>query len=270
MKTKELKDLLQLEEVRALAIRSDIKLGGATGARVIGCDDGNYYVCKSPRFLPYPQPYLLVNEQISKNLADLLGLPVQPSKMVNLRGELLFGSLIDPGLRDLKTVRLTREKVKNLADVFGILVFDIFTCNIDRHLGNSLALVSAGQEPRYLIRIMDHSHALMGTSLDRKATLQDQFSLSLYLSFYELNVLVESSEEFDPALASLEALSKEEVALAVSHLPADWLPNYSENCRMITSALIKRRDRVRALLEKQLRAEKGLAPIHRIFPNLRG
>lgn len=258
------------EGVRALVIRSDIKLGGATGAKVIGCDDGHFYVCKSLRFLPEPQPHLLANEQISKNLADLLSLPVQPARIVNLRGERLFGSLLEAGLRDMKTVRLKRDRLANWPDMPAILVFDIFICNLDRHQGNSLALISGRTGARYQLRIMDHSHALMGSSLADSAVLQDEFGLAKYLNFYRLNTLIEEEVEFEPALASLERLTKEEISWAVGNLPEEWLPNYRENCPIITRALLRRKERVRELLARQLAEDRGLPPINRLFPNIQG
>lgn len=260
----------KLEEVRALVVRSDIKLGGATGAKVIGCDDGRFYVCKSHRFLPEPQPYLLANEQISKNLADLLGLPVQPAQIVNLRGEELFGSLLEAGLRDMKTVRLKRDQLNNWPDVPAILVFDIFVCNIDRHQGNSLALISATKGAKYQLRIMDHSHALMGSSSGKRALLQEKFPLAKYLNFYGLNALIEAQMEFEPALEKLEKLTKEEISWAAGNLPEDWLPDYRQNWAIISRTLLKRKNLVRELLSKQLQEERGLPPINRLFPNMRG
>lgn len=256
------------QEVRAVVIRSDIKLGGVTGARVIGCDDEEFYVCKSTRFIAYRQPYLLANEQIAHNLACLLSLPIQPAKVINLRGERLFGSLLVPRLKDLKTVRLTRENVKNWQEVPGILIFDIFVCNVDRHLGNNLALVNEKEEFAFTIRIMDHSHALMGSSVDRKASLQDQYLLSHYLNLVELNGFIEEESDFEPALAGLEELERNEIAWAVQNMPVEWLPNHQENCRFIIQALVRRRDKVRKLLEKQVKEETGLPPIQRLFSNL--
>jgi hypothetical protein len=117
---------------------------------------------------------------------------------------------------------------------------------------------------------MDHSHALMGSSLANSAVLQDEFGLAKYLNFYRLNTLIEEEVEFEPALASLERLTKEEISWAVGNLPEEWLPNYRENYPIITRALLRRKERVRELLTKQLAEERGLPPINRLFPNIRG
>ena len=257
------------EEVRAVIVRLDVKVGGISRPTVIGCDDGNYYICKSLRSLPYPHPYILANEQICKNLADLLGLPVQPSRVVLLKRERLFGSLLDPDIRDIKTVRLSRENLKNLDAVPAILVFDIFVCNIDRHMGNSLALVISGEEEGFILRIMDHSHALMGVRVEKRAALQDKLDIDHYLGFKELNACIDKFSDFEPALSALEGLSRDDISWATSNLPKEWMPNYDENRRVLTRALFKRKDVVRRLLKERIEREAGLPPARKLFPNLR-
>lgn len=257
-----------LKEVKALVFRADIRLGGSTGARVMGASDGNFYICKAPRFSPEPHPYLLANEQVCKNLADLLNLPTVPSTVVNLRGEKLFGSLLNRQMMDLKAVEVTRENLKNWEDVPAILVFDIFICNVDRHTGNSLALLSPGEESFQLF-IVDHSHALMGAATGKRARLQENHPLERYLTYYDLNSMIESRSDFDRPLSHLERLGKKEIAGAVECLPREWLPNYQENVVTITKALVIRRDNLRRLLERQLEREGSLPPIKRVFPNLR-
>ncbi len=261
--------LPRYEEVEAVLIRSDIKLGGATGARVMGCQDGKYYVCKSLSSTPFPQPYLLANEQISKNLADLLSLPTQPSKVVNLKGELLFGSEFDSKGRDIKSLHPNRWDVGNWHDIPNILVFDIFVCNIDRHLGNSLAASIADDAEGFIIKIVDHSHALMGNCQDRRADLQNHLGIEHYLRFPEINALIENLSDFEPVLTRLEGLKRDEIEWAVRNLPPDWLPYYNNNSRAVAEALFRRKGKVRVLLADRVAREEALSPIRRLFPNLR-
>jgi hypothetical protein len=129
------------------------RMRGGAQSHLMRCSDGNYYVVK---FQNNPQhPRVLVNEMLGTKLAARLGLPTTPVEVIEVSEELIrltpdlcvemprqripckpgkqFGSRYpgDPS-------RLTLfdflpdpqlERVENLYEFAGMLVFDKWTCN---------------------------------------------------------------------------------------------------------------------------------------------
>ena len=129
------------------------RMRGGAQSHLMRCSDGNYYVVK---FQNNPQhPRVLVNEMLGTRLASRLGLPTTPAAVIEVSEELIqltpdlciemprqripckpgkqFGSRYpgDPSrltlLDFLPDPQL--ERVENLHEFAGILVFDKWTCN---------------------------------------------------------------------------------------------------------------------------------------------
>ncbi|HTV40104.1 MAG TPA: HipA family kinase [Candidatus Sulfotelmatobacter sp.] len=126
--------------------------------------------------------YIVANEYICARLGSFLGLPIPPFALLQQKGGsgLWFGSIdycltgqtlppIDPA-----------ECVKEFPDIStGIILFDTWVANADRHEGNMNMDKSTGRPAQ--LNVFDHSHALFGSEdgkgIDRLNDLKDKFSI---------------------------------------------------------------------------------------------
>jgi hypothetical protein len=111
-------------------------------------------------------PYCVPNEYVCGRIGQLLGLPVPPGGVIfpPQDGEgaawvtLNFSPTNDP----LPPID-PRVVVSTMPDLAaGVLVFDLFVANTDRHAGNLAFLPSTKR-----LDVFDHSHALMGVRAGR-------------------------------------------------------------------------------------------------------
>jgi len=112
------------------------------------------------------EPYCIPNEMICGALGRFLCLPVPPSGVMSKEdGESWFASLnFNLTGNDLPPVT-PAECVSKLPSLSaGILLFDIWIANPDRHTKN-LALDSFAKPP--LMSVFDHGHALFGYAKDK-------------------------------------------------------------------------------------------------------
>ncbi len=107
-------------------------------------------------------PYLLANEWICSSLGTLLRLPIPPFALMRKAAvsQRYFASL-DFGTKevlpsDMDPKRLC-ECLPQLAT--GVVIFDIFIANPDRHEGN---LKTDDPDQPTVIQLFDHDHALFG------------------------------------------------------------------------------------------------------------
>jgi hypothetical protein len=131
---------------------------GVTGASFIEVSA----VCKT-NALP-DHPYYIANELIAAELGRVLKLPVPPGFIIeDSNGTRYFASLgfnltgvaLPPILPD-------EFAAQYLAQIGGIVAFDTFIANPDRHGGNISA--TYGNQGRF--NLFDHSHALLGPNID--------------------------------------------------------------------------------------------------------
>jgi hypothetical protein len=126
-------------------------------------------------------PYCVPNELICGEIARFLRLPVPPLGIVRSTAsgkEPLFASLrfsedVKPGVDALRCV----EKLPSLCA--GVLVFDIFVANEDRHDQNLAP--DSRSNPKFLY-VFDHDVALFGWKaqggIQRMETLQDRLGVT--------------------------------------------------------------------------------------------
>lgn len=108
-------------------------------------------------------PYCIANEYICGRIGRLLGLPVPPVGLMSAGGtiaDVRFASL-DFNFTGINLPPLTLAQCQNMAPRIktGIILFDVFIANSDRHRGN---LAQDAANPANLA-VFDHSHALLGT-----------------------------------------------------------------------------------------------------------
>lgn len=125
---------------------------GVTGAQLVTAQG----VAK--RNLP-DHPYVVANEHVSGEIGRFLGLPLPPSYVLKLEdGEPIFISMnFNPGGDELPPIIPNVLTTVFPVESAGILVYDIFIGNSDRHSKN-LAFDRKTKQ----VAVFDHSHALFG------------------------------------------------------------------------------------------------------------
>lgn len=256
------------------------KMRGASQPSLMRCDDGENYVVK---FRNNPQHIrILANELLAGRLAQLLGLPVPGTALIDVSAEIIAGNpAIDfdlargrvqchPGLSfgsrfpgppgetlvmDFLPDRLLR-RVKSVDKVFlGALVFDKWTCNCD---GRQVIFYRGenSEGPGYSAALIDQGFCFN----DGEWSFPD----SPIRSLYPRRVVYESVrglESFQPFLARLENLDATEIEDCARGIPDDWCGGELEKLKRLLERLYDRRRRMRqAIIDAK---NSPLAP----FPN---
>jgi len=263
------------------ALRLIRKLRGGAQSHLIECADGRFYAVK---FRNNPQHRrILVNEWISAVFLKYLQITTPETAIVDLSPEFLeknpdvhiqlgsrkvaiepgwhFGSAY-PGDPDRVAVYdfipdLLLDKVVNLADFLGVLVFDKWAGNADSrqsifYRARLKQWVSGGDE--YLTRtgfvanMMDHGYVFDGPHW----TFADSPLQGLYFRpiVYEK---VRSWNDFQPWLDRVVHFPEEVVDDALKQLPPQWLAGDEEALEKLLTKLMARRKRVPSLIEDSTR-----------------
>ncbi len=263
------------------AIRFLRKLRGGAQSHLIECADGRFYAVK---FRNNPQHRrILVNEWISAVFLKYLQITTPQTAIVDLSAEFLeqnpgvhiqlgskkvgiepgwhFGSAY-PGDPNRTAVYdfipdLLLDKVVNLADFLGVLVFDKWAGNADSrqsifYRARLKQWVSGGDE--YLARtgfvanMMDHGYVFDGPHW----TFADSPLQGLYFRsiVYEK---VRSWDDFQPWLDRVVHFPDEVVDDAIKQLPPEWLDGDDEALDQLLVKLMARRKRVPDLVRESSR-----------------
>ena len=273
------------------AIRLIRKLRGGAQAHLMECDDSRFYVVK---FRNNPQHRrILVNEWISAVFLRYLQISVPETAIVDLTPEFLennadisiqlgsrrvpvepgwhFGSAYpgDPARTAVYDFipDLLLDKVANLADFLGVLVFDKWAGNADARQSifyrARLKQWVAGSD-EYLTRtgfvanMMDHGYVFDGPHW----TFADSPLTGLYFRpvVYEK---VRSWDDFQPWLDRVVHFPEEIVDDAIKQLPPEWLDGDEDDMDQLLTKLMSRRQRVPDLIRDSTRGR--INP----FPNWR-
>ncbi|MGH2935987.1 MAG: HipA family kinase [Gaiellaceae bacterium] len=126
-------------------------------------------------------PYCVANEYVCGRIGALLGLPVPPGAVIQpqtvTQGAAWVTLNFSPKNEPLPPVdpATVAAALPDLAA--GIVVFDLFVANTDRHAGNLAFLPSQKR-----LDVFDHSHALMGVQQGRVQQRLDQLRSMTALS----------------------------------------------------------------------------------------
>ena len=263
------------------AIRLIRKLRGGAQAHLMECEDGQFYVVK---FKNNPQHRrILVNEWISAVFLRYLQISVPATAIVNLSPEFLAANTgayvqlgskrveIEPGWHfgsaypgdPARTAvydfipDLLLDKVVNLADFLGVLVFDKWAGNADArqsvfYRARLKQWISGGDE--YLTRsgfvanMMDHGYVFDGPHW----TFADSPLQGLYFRpmVYQK---VRSWDDFQPWLDRVVYFPEEVVDDALKQLPPEWVEGDEEALDKLLTKLMARRKRVPDLIRESTR-----------------
>jgi len=255
------------------------RMRGGAQSQLLMCADGKRYVVK---FQNNPQGRrILVNELLCFILADHLGLPTQPSRVIDLSPGLIrrsrhqmmvetatgraslvagrcFGSeYAESGIATIELqTRLNVNEIENVRDFWGILTFDLWTCNTD--LRQVLYFKSGN---RYRMRMIDNGHCFSGS----KWGFVDAPGLAL---FWNRGVYkdVAGIESFQPWLSRIESIDNSILEQAVALIPPEWYGARREAIEGLLRSLMSRRFQVRDQLLWLRRQNPLLFPRWRVTP----
>jgi hypothetical protein len=264
------------------------KMRGGAQAHLVECDDGHFYVVK---FRNNPQHRrILVNEWIASEFLNYLQISTPPAAIVNLSPEFLannpeihiqLGSRhidVEPGWHfgsrypgDPSKIMvydfipdLLLDKVANLNEFLGVLVFDKWIGNADSRQSIFFRArlrewsPSAADRPLrsgFVAHMMDHGYIFDGP--------QWSFSDSPLQGLYFRPTVyrrVRSLEEFQPWLDRVVHFPEEVVDNAQKQLPPEWLAEDGPALETLLLKLMQRRKRVPDLIADSRRGRTNPFP----------
>ena len=263
------------------AIRLIRKMRGGAQAHLLQCDDGHFYVVK---FRNNPQHRrILVNEWIASAFLQYLEISAPPVAIVSLTADFLqanpeihiqLGSRhipVEPGWHfgsrypgdPAKIVvydfipDLLLDKVANLNEFLGVLVFDKWIGNADARQSIffrarlqqwSTAKTDRPLRMGFVASMMDHGYVFDGPHW----TFSDSPLQGLYFrpSVYRT---ARSLDDFQPWLDRVVHLPEEVVDQAQKQIPPEWLEGDEAALEALLVKLMARRKRVPDLIEDSRR-----------------
>ncbi|HVP43077.1 MAG TPA: HipA family kinase [Terriglobales bacterium] len=262
------------------AVQHVRRMRGGAQSQMMRADDGNYYVVK---FQNNPQHVrVLANELLATRLAECIGLPVAVPEVVEVGGWLIehtpelrvelagqslrcvpglqFGSryLVDPlagQVFDYIPDELL-ERVKNMDAFAGVLAFDKWTCNAN---GRQAAFWRKSRERRYAAAFIDQGYCFNAGEW----TFPDSPLRGVYMR-NAVYAGVSGWASFEPWLERIEEFGEKTLWQCAEGIPPEWYGADWEALERLCEMLLKRRTRVRELIESF--RDSSRAP----FPNWGG
>lgn len=238
--------------------------GGAQGHLMLAAD-GNAYVVK---FQNNPQHLkVLANELMATKLAAAIGLAAPACDVVEVTDWLInntseldldmgsrrerckpglcFGSRLVGGLMPGYVADYLPDEqlaeVRNLEEFAGVLVLDKWTCNTN---GRQAVFSRKSREKKYTATFIDFGYCFnAGEWLYRDSPLRGVFARNMVYRD------VTGWETLDPWLSRVEALAPEEIWAIAETVPPEWYEGNVSAVEALVEQLIKRRSRVRELID---------------------
>ncbi len=238
--------------------------GGAQSHLMLGGDDYLYVV----KFQNNPQHLrVLANELLATRLAEAVGLTVPVCEVIEVsawlientpdldfevgrgrercRAGLQFGSRLVGGLMPGHVMDYLPEEmlveVRNLGEFAGILALDKWTCNAN---GRQAVFSKRTRERRYQASFIDQGYCFnAGEWSFADAPLRGIFGRNTVYSE------ISGWESFEPWLGRIESMAPEKIWSIAETVPPEWYGGEVEALERLVEALIRRRARVRELIE---------------------
>jgi hypothetical protein len=223
---------------------------GASKAHSVLAENGEEYIAKGPVFNP-ALPYVAANELIVARLAEWLGLPLLDFRVLEMKGDLFFGSawMAKPTFYPAITKTLF-DQCENRARNYDIVAFDWWVYNTDRHEHN-LMVRKGGRTPsgpRHLLMLNDHSHALIQAG-ESPATNTKNVRIAPAVRLDFLRDSIRSTTKFGYAIDLIENIPDGTIRSVVGSVPEPFLA--ADERSAVVEFLCNRRDDLRPMFNRE-------------------
>ncbi len=281
--------LLSTKSVRPLRAKTLIrKMRGGAQSHLIKAEDGHLYVVKCTNNPQHRR--ILVNEWLASAFLRYLQIHVPETTAIQLTPKFIeespdlyfsigsrrepvlpgfhFGSRmsVNPGhvaIFDFLPDQLL-NKIENVADFLGTLVFDKWVCNADsrqavffRARAKTWTPLKEKQTARvgFFAQMIDHGFAFNGPHwlFHDSPTRGPYFRSTVYRE-------VQSLDSFQPWLNMVQTFPIEVIDAAWKTIPRDWLGADQSELEGLLESLIKRRTRIPQLIEELQRHKPTTFP----------
>lgn len=248
-----------------LAVQQIRRMRGGAQGHLMLADDGNAYVVK---FQNNPQHLrVLANELMATRLAATIGLTVPACEVVEVtewliqnteeldldlgskrercRAGLCFGSRLVGGLMPGHLLDYLPEErfteVRNMEEFAGILTLDKWTCNTN---GRQAVYSRKQREKKYTATFIDYGYCFNAGEWNFKdAPLRGVFARNaVYRN-------ITGWQNFEPWLSRIESLDPQKIWEIAEGVPPEWYGGDPSAIEGVVEHLIRRRDRVRELID---------------------
>lgn len=198
-------------------------LGTADCSLICHCDDGSDYAVKDIS----SGPDVMHSEWFCKHLGDFVGIASPECRLVEVNGEIAFGSRWESGHEPdnwWKRVKSGDIDAGRVAPTFSrIFAFDLFVNNEDRHAENYIVRPQANDQ--WSLLAFDHSRAWRATGWPlAKAPMQYRHTTTT--NFKAINTLLGGiflKDEFMFVINAIRDCSVDCVEKILTSQPESWL-----------------------------------------------
>jgi len=258
---------------RVRAIKVVSRMRGGSQSRLVLADDGNLWVVK---FKNNPQHLrVLANELVATQIADLIGLSVSVSGIVDVSQSLIetsppqymnlgpthrelcssglqFGSKFAGGMISRQVDEYLADEqllnARNLNQFAGVLAFDKWTCNTDYR---QVVYRRNGVERGYSAVFIDQGACFnLGEWTFPDAPLKGVFAQNCAYS------AVSDWESFEPWLSRIEQFDPQTLWEIAEAVPREWHGGNLCELDQLVDKLLGRRSRVRELISQFRNSDK--------------
>lgn len=217
------------------------------------------FALKENRFYSGPME---ANELIAAALARHLGLPVADLEPAEIDGRRGIVSVVQEAdeLRMWKDMPAEfhgdlKAHLANFPQLVKAMVFDIWTCNIDRSSGKNIIVYRDRQGDPYRFYLIDHGHALHGSYYKWSRGRYDQPYWDDIWRHYHLpdglNQAISGYSQLRPYIEAIQKIDRRLIIDAVASVPRGFL-NPPE-AALIRRILFRRQKRLAWMIKRWIR-----------------
>ena len=270
------KDLVVTQLIRPMRLST-------TGAWLVKCSDGQKYVLK---FFD-GNSKSLSNEFLCHKIAKAMGLTIPDAAIISItedhayvinsnRKELDY-VLVSPGKYfGIKFVensymlnheiheKLEHSRIKNIHEVPGMIVFDLFVQYLKRPYHNALLHVLSEEKQIFEYVLIDHDQCFGGRDWDADSIRNFQPSLNLNNIPWKWNFFI-SVKPFKTYVEKLKNLDKGFFKEVIDEIPAEWKKNLKDYDALCAVLQTRDADEILSVLKRHKR-ELIIFGLRRRFP----
>lgn len=213
-------------------------LGGVSGGHLLDWFGHGYWAAKR---YDSTKPWTLVSEILCADIASLLGLPIPARRVIPFNGKWLgfeWRGDSKSFCNGMETNLINKDIVP------GMIVFDVWICNKDRHSGNVILQRPSEGISQYNLSLIDHSHALIGDlpnldALRQFIQLNNDPRCFVMPVPQQLRNVVCHLEDYIPWLMKVESFNIEQLDEVIQVIPTEWIPSQEQLASLINFVALR-------------------------------